>query len=646
MVGYLFGPGQQYQTPEELARARVVAEALLGQQPIAHNVGEGLAVLGQAIKGRRELNAITKAQAAGRAQGDSVFSALFGGGAGGSTPAPSGNAVANALGGSTANLPDVDVSKSVSGAVDPQTIFAGLKARGLNDAQAYATLGNWKQESEFRPGAINPQEGAIGFDQWRLERRSDLENFAKKAGKSPTDPEVQMDFYVDELKRHPGGKDFLAANDITSANRALKGYILYGSPYDKGGEGTRLANALAYQKLGYGSGAPVQIASTDPGAGVAAALNGAPPAAKPAPQGASPVAAALSPRATEPAPVAAAPRPAPAQAAQVAQAAPQQSGTPSVQQLLKAAQDPWLSESQRGVVNLLLKQAMDQADPANKLDMEYKRAQLDALEHPKPKFDFITGRDGAIFRTDQNGNMEQVYGGKPKASHVLTPDEKVKLGLPPDGNFQSDEEGKISQIGGNGTTVNIDQKSEGAFDKKLAENQATMLTDMAKNGLDAKADLGVVGELGNLLAHQPGGMMTGISGWLAQKGIGGEGMGDLQAADALINKLIPSQRQAGSGSMSDRDVEMFRASLPSLWKTPEGNQKVLQVMQSLAQYRIAQGEIATKAMNGEVTRQEASKMLGELPNPLAGFDKLAPSPKADSAKKSTVIDGYTIEEVP
>ncbi|TIL79888.1 MAG: hypothetical protein E5Y89_11270, partial [Mesorhizobium sp.] len=61
-MGFIFGPGQQYQTPEELAKARAVAEALLNQQPIAHNIGEGLAVVGQAIRGRRDLNRIIKAQ--------------------------------------------------------------------------------------------------------------------------------------------------------------------------------------------------------------------------------------------------------------------------------------------------------------------------------------------------------------------------------------------------------------------------------------------------------------------------------------------------------------------------------------------------------------------------------------------------------
>lgn len=162
-----------------------------------------------------------------------------------------------AIGGRPGQLPDVSGGRK--GSVPAQYIYQGLKKRGLNDGQIFATLGNWKQESELNPSAINPGEGAIGLDQWRLERRTALENLARQQGKSPTDPDVQMDFYVDELKRHPGGGAFLASSSIEDANRALKGFIRYGSPYDKGGEGTRLNFALAYSRQGFAGGTDPQI---------------------------------------------------------------------------------------------------------------------------------------------------------------------------------------------------------------------------------------------------------------------------------------------------------------------------------------------------------------------------------------------------
>lgn len=311
-----------------------------------------------------------------------------------------------------------------------------------------------------------------------------------------------------------------------------------------------------------------------------------------------------------------------------------------VQQLMQAAQNPWMNENQQRMVSALLQNQMQQSDPRYQMGLEKDRLELDAMRNPKTKYDFVTGRDGSIFRTDNSGNMSQVYGGKRDTYRTMTADEKKQAGLPVEGAYQIGGDNKISQIGGGGTTVNIDQKSEGAFDKKLAENQATMFDNMLTEGQNAKSDLAVIGELGQALQGQ-GGILTGMSGRLARYGIGGENVSDLQAADALINKLIPTQRQAGSGSMSDRDVEMFRASLPSLWNTPEGNQKILGVMTGLAQYKDQQGAIAARVMNNEITRQQAVQELRALPNPLAGFGKDGKK-GGNSAlpQQGTVEDGY------
>lgn len=295
-LSFIFDANQA-QTPATVARQRAIVQALMESQRAPRNVGEGLNALGDGIVENVLNRRADAAERAGMASAQGDFnSAISGGGA-----FPPGSAASAAP--SDGSSPSVDVSKTAAGSVDPQTIYAGLKARGLNDAQAYATLGNWKQESELNPGAVNPGEGAIGLDQWRLGRADALRQFAQQTGRSVNDPETQMDFYVNELKSHAGGQAFMAANDIPSANAALKTFIAYGSPYDKGGEGTRLANALAYQKLNYGgagatpaaSGAnaaasgqtpPAQVASLDPSAGLPADA-GAPdlPSQAPVPQG-------------------------------------------------------------------------------------------------------------------------------------------------------------------------------------------------------------------------------------------------------------------------------------------------------------------------------------------------------------------------
>lgn len=293
--------------------------------------------------------------------------------------------------------------------------------------------------------------------------------------------------------------------------------------------------------------------------------------------------------------------------------------------IIEALSSPYASAQERSIAGILLEQEMQKNDPLRALEMEKARLELERMRSPQQEYDFITGRDGSIFRTSKTGQLEQVYGGKPEQPTDVREYEYAKQ----QGYAGTFTDWQIEQKRAGASQVNIDQKAEGAFDKKLAEKQAETFDAMATEGMAANADLAVIGELETLLG-QNGGVTDGIAGWLAQRGIGGEGMSDLQAAQALINKLVPTQRQPGSGTMSDRDVELFTRSLPNLWNTPGGNQKILSVMRGLAQYKQQQGQIAQAVMAGEMTRQEATAKLRSLPNPLAEFGK---PPAATTGKR-------------
>ena len=99
LPGFIFGGDTGIKTPEDLARARAIAEALLMPQRPAQNVGEGLAVLGQALRGRREMNAANRAQATGDASASSAIMSALGGGQfpGAPTAGSGGGAVSSAL---------------------------------------------------------------------------------------------------------------------------------------------------------------------------------------------------------------------------------------------------------------------------------------------------------------------------------------------------------------------------------------------------------------------------------------------------------------------------------------------------------------------------------------------------------------------
>lgn len=407
-MGFIFGPGQQYQTPEELAKARAVAEALLNQQPIAHNVGEGLAVVGQAIRGRRDLNRIIKAQGDMRAGGDGVFSALFGGGAPAamSTAAPSGGgAVASALGGgSMGSAPDLSGNDVYNGFMDT------VKSKVTNPYGLAAVAATANAESRFSPKNAfgswsDPSESgqagtAGGILSWRGPRFEAMRTFAGSNGgdgNAPS-PQLQAQYFLQE---DPALVDALnAAKSPEEAQRLMNNAWKFAG-YDRpGGEAARrisMANSFASR---FADAAPVNVASLEPGAGVSAALN-----KRPAPDGPAAVAQPVqSPRAAEPPPVAAEAAAAPQT---VAQAGPAADG-PSVQQLLQASQDPRLSEQQRGVVNLMLKQKLDQANPANQLELEKNRLEVEKLRNPqvepgdKARLDF----DREKFAAEQNKPIE------------------------------------------------------------------------------------------------------------------------------------------------------------------------------------------------------------------------------------------------
>jgi len=136
-----------------------------------------------------------------------------------------------------------------------------LMQRGLSPVQAAALAGHMSQESGFNPAAYNPQEGAFGLIQHRLDRRDALNNFAGSRGVAPTDLPTQLDFILQEMRtteKNRGGADFLAGGDLPTLHAALKRYIRYGDDSDA----KRIANAQAL--LGGTGGAVAAPAAATP----------------------------------------------------------------------------------------------------------------------------------------------------------------------------------------------------------------------------------------------------------------------------------------------------------------------------------------------------------------------------------------------
>jgi soluble lytic murein transglycosylase-like protein len=122
----------------------------------------------------------------------------------------------------------------------------------------------------------------------------------------------------------------------------------------------------------------------------------------------------------------------------------------------------------------------------------------------------------------------------------------------------------------------------------------TTMGESAANGGKYAQQLGQLDQLEGLLSQAGTGTAQAWGQWATDRlGIQITG-GPSQAASALINQIIPAQRPEGSGEMSDGDVRMFRASVPSLVNKPGGNAEILFGMRAIAEHNYAISQIAGK----------------------------------------------------
>lgn len=171
--------------------------------------------------------------------------------------------------------------------------------------------------------------------------------------------------------------------------------------------------------------------------------------------------------------------------------------------------------------------------------------------------------------------------------------------------------------------VNVGGKVESAFETEAAKGQAAIFNAMIEGGNAAQAQLGQVAVIEELLNSGVGGTGDALKMAIQDNlGINVGAGGNAEALSAVISQLVPAQRPPGSGQMSDRDVQLFQRSLPQLINTPEGNQIITATMRGMAEFRRAQGQIATDVTLGKMTREEGLQALAALPDPMAAAVQL------------------------
>lgn len=165
---------------------------------------------------------------------------------------------------------------------------------------------------------------------------------------------------------------------------------------------------------------------------------------------------------------------------------------------------------------------------------------------------------------------------------------------------------------GGGITIEGD-KGVDEFAKMDAKN----LSEVFQAGATAQSSLAKIERLADLLGRTPTGGAANVKVIAGDFGIETEGLDDLQAARALINQLVPAQRPAGSGPMSDADLELFKQSLPRIINTPRGNEVILETMRGIAQYDAMGAKIVQDYRAGKIDKNTAFQMLLDRPDPFA-----------------------------
>jgi hypothetical protein len=242
-------------------------------------------------------------------------------------------------------------------------------------------------------------------------------------------------------------------------------------------------------------------------------------------------------------------------------------------------------------------------DYANAVD-DYK------LDTAAPKIIDVIADDGSIQKAAIVDGVPIPFGGKraPKGSSQKTLMDKVneyndliKQGMKPEEIDQA-----LGRKGPASTTVNVNTKAEEEYNKVAGKAAADSLAE-TKTALTKIIDVGnQMPMMAAAIEDAPDGAF-GPQGELftnvvtAAKGLGfdvdREGKwSSAEFANQLVARMTPMQRVVGSGSSSDKDMQLFQDALPNMTKSKQGMQKAMLYWNRLAAFSRKKQKLVDKAL--------------------------------------------------
>lgn len=231
---------------------------------------------------------------------------------------------------------------------------------------------------------------------------------------------------------------------------------------------------------------------------------------------------------------------------------------------------------------------------------------------------------------------------------LMDPQERARYGIPAEDTspYQVDGNGRVSAIGGNKTTVSINQKGETKFEEELGKKQADRWNGYIAEGDKAQgrlADIQTLRETSRRLGPQgsQANLKLLIGPFAESLGIQVEGLPDIQLYESIANRLAPQMRAPGSGATSDIEFKGFLRAIGPLSNNPAAREMIFDTFEAASRNDLARADIASRLASGDINRGQAEKELRALPTPLEAFRefrKQNPDLVGQAIKESARVD--------
>lgn len=283
---------------------------------------------------------------------------------------------------------------------------------------------------------------------------------------------------------------------------------------------------------------------------------------------------------------------------------------PSLVQLYQALQNPALTDSDRAMIGGLIAQQQQAADPAHQLDMDYKRAQIDALRNPVEKpTDDMREYDFARQQGYQ-GTFQQFMTDMKKAG-----------------------------------ATNVSVGAERGYDKTVGEGYAKRFLTMQDDAQAAQRTLNGLQVMENAMqdptfySGSGEAYVNSLKRLGASVGINPDSVSSVETFNALAKQAALDSMGGSLGTgFSNADRDFVTEQVPSLSNTPAGNAKLIEIQRKLNQRKL---EIAGLA------RQYAAQHDGRIDTGFDGYVSrwAEQNPLFPKVEQGALPNGVTEEDI-